>query len=241
MAIANLRRLRNRTKGHVSRNARLRVRYCSYERGTEQERGVWYNREGGQSYEQVQEWAHSFGGVVDAYDRARPTYPREAAEWLVGQEAATVLELGAGTGKLTAQLIELGHDVVATDPDRAMLDRLVHNLPEARTIVASAEDLPLGADAYDVVVAAQAFHWFDETAAGVEFARILRPGGWLLVAAVVALIVLVILWSIIRRVLGLGRRRPAPAGPGPHARGEPRSAVRGVIQGKVHGAGRHHR
>src|SRR5262249_41025326 len=60
--------------------------------------------------EQVQQWAHSFGGVVDAYDRARPTYPREAAQWLVGQEAATVLELGAGTGKLTAQLVELGHD-----------------------------------------------------------------------------------------------------------------------------------
>src|SRR5215210_2894315 len=107
--------------------------------------------------EQVRAWAHSFGGVVDAYDRARPTYPREAAEWLVGQDAATVLELGAGTGKLTAELIALGHDVVATDPDQAMLDRLSRNLPETRTIVASAEDLPFGADAYDVVVAAQAF------------------------------------------------------------------------------------
>ena len=129
--------------------------------------------------EQVQKWAHSFGGVVDAYDRARPTYPREAAQWMVGQQAATVLELGAGTGKLTAQLIELGHDVVATDPDRAMLDRLVQHLPEARTIVASAEDLPLGADAYDVVVAAQAFHWFDLDRALPEIARVLKPGGHL--------------------------------------------------------------
>ena len=129
--------------------------------------------------EQVQKWAHSFGGVVDAYDRARPTYPREAAQWLVGQEAATVLELGAGTGKLTAQLVELGHDVVATDPDRAMLDRLVRNLPEARTIVASAEDLPLGDRAYDVVVAAQAFHWFDLDRALPEIARVLKPGGHL--------------------------------------------------------------
>jgi ubiquinone/menaquinone biosynthesis C-methylase UbiE len=127
--------------------------------------------------EQVQKWAHSFGGVVDAYDRARPTYPREAAQWLVGQEAATVLELGAGTGKLTAQLLDLGHDVVATDPDRAMLDRLVHHLPEARTIVASAEDLSLGADAYDVVVAAQAFHWFDLDRALPEIARVLKRGG----------------------------------------------------------------
>src|SRR4051794_20238986 len=56
---------------------------------------------------QVREWAHSFGGVVDSYDRARPTYPVEAAAWLVGRDAATVLELGAGTGKLTAQLVDL--------------------------------------------------------------------------------------------------------------------------------------
>jgi SAM-dependent methyltransferase len=129
--------------------------------------------------EQVQAWAHSFGGVVDAYDRARPTYPVEAAEWLVGREAATVLELGAGTGKLTAQLVALGHDVLATDPDEAMLDRLARNLPDVRTAQASAEDLPLGADAYDVVVVAQAFHWFDLDRALPEIARVLRPGGHL--------------------------------------------------------------
>jgi SAM-dependent methyltransferase len=125
------------------------------------------------------DWAHSFGGVVDAYDRARPTYPREAVEWLVGQQAATVLELGAGTGKLTALLAELGHDVVATDPDQTMLERLTRNLPEVRTIVASAEDLPVGAQAYDVVVAAQAFHWFDLDRALPEIARVLKPGGHL--------------------------------------------------------------
>ena len=60
----------------------------------------------------------------------RPTYPPEAAQWLVGQQAATVLELGAGTGKLTEQLVALGHDIVATDPDQAMLDRLQRKLPE---------------------------------------------------------------------------------------------------------------
>ncbi len=123
------------------------------------------------------DWAHSFGGVVDAYDRARPTYPREAAAWLVGQDAATVLELGAGTGKLTAQLVDLGHDVVATDPDKAMLDRLVRNLPEVRTIEAHAEELPVGDRAFDAVVAAQAFHWFDLDRALPEMARVLKPGG----------------------------------------------------------------
>ena len=95
----------------------------------------------------------------------------------MGQDAATVLELGAGTGKLTAQLVELGHDVVATDPDKAMLDRLVRNLPEVRTIEAHAEELPVGDRAFDAVVAAQAFHWFDLDRALPEMARVLKPGG----------------------------------------------------------------
>jgi SAM-dependent methyltransferase len=132
-----------------------------------------------QTVDQTVDWAHSFGAVAHAYDRGRPTYPREAAAWLVGQEAATVLELGAGTGKLTAQLVELGHDVLATDPDRAMLDRLEVNLPGVRTLVASAEELPVGDRAFDAVVAAQAFHWFDLERALPEIARVLKPGGHL--------------------------------------------------------------
>jgi ubiquinone/menaquinone biosynthesis C-methylase UbiE len=123
------------------------------------------------------DWAHSFGGVVDAYDRARPTYPREAAAWLVGQDAATVLELGAGTGKLTAQLVAWGHDVQATDPDRAMLDKLQANLPGVRTAVAHAEELPVADRSVDAVVAAQSFHWFDLDRALPEIARVLKPGG----------------------------------------------------------------
>ena len=130
-------------------------------------------REGGPT----PDWAHSFGGVVEAYDRGRPTYPLEAAAWLVGQEAATVLELGAGTGKLTAQLTALGHDVFATDPDRAMLDRLEANLPDVRTAVGTAEEIPLGDRSVDVAVAAQAFHWFDLDVALPEIARVLKPGG----------------------------------------------------------------
>jgi ubiquinone/menaquinone biosynthesis C-methylase UbiE len=123
------------------------------------------------------DWAHSFGGVVDAYDRARPTYPRAAAQWIVGQEAATVLELGAGTGKLTQQLVDLGHGVLATDPDQAMLDRLKRNLPEVSTLTASAEELPVGDHGFDAVVAAQAFHWFDLDRALPEIARALKRGG----------------------------------------------------------------
>ncbi|MEZ5093270.1 class I SAM-dependent methyltransferase [Nocardioides sp.] len=124
-------------------------------------------------------WARSFGPVAAAYDRGRPGYPREAAAWLVGRDRAQVLELGAGTGKLTAELVALGHDVHATDPDEAMLAILTERVPEARTSVAAAEELPLADRSVDVVVAAQAFHWFDLDRALPEIARVLRPGGHL--------------------------------------------------------------
>ena len=88
-----------------------------------------------------------------------------------------MLELGAGTGKLTAQLVALGHDVHATDPDEAMLEVLRRDLPDVRTSVAAAEDLPVPDGSVDVVVCAQAFHWFDLDRALPEIARVLRPGG----------------------------------------------------------------
>ena len=122
-------------------------------------------------------WARSFGAVAPAYDRGRPGYPPEAARWLVGRDAASVLELGAGTGKLTAELVAQGHDVHATDPDQLMLDLLAERVPQARTSVASAEDLPVADRSIDVVVAAQSFHWFDHEVALPEIARALKPGG----------------------------------------------------------------
>ena len=121
--------------------------------------------------------ARSFGGVVDAYDRGRPGYPAEAVAWLVGPEPQTVLELGAGTGKLTEALVAAGHDVHATDPDEAMLARLRRHLPDVPTSVSGAEEIPAPDGAFDVVVVAQAFHWFDTERALPEIARVLRPGG----------------------------------------------------------------
>ena len=129
--------------------------------------------------EELQRHARSFGPVADAYDRGRPTYPADAVAWLVGRQRATVLELGAGTGKLTAQLVAQGHDVLATDPDDAMLDVLRERVPQARVSNTSAEEIPLGDRSVDVVVAAQAFHWFDHERALPEIARVLRPGGHL--------------------------------------------------------------
>jgi SAM-dependent methyltransferase len=121
--------------------------------------------------------ALSFGAVAAAYDRARPSYPREAAAWLVGTERGQLLELGAGTGKLTEQLVSLGHRVVATDPLDEMLRHLAGRLPGTPVARAAAERIPLRARSVDAVVGAQAFHWFDLDRALPEIARVLRPGG----------------------------------------------------------------
>lgn len=121
----------------------------------------------------------SFGKVAESYDRGRPGYPREAVEWLVAGRGLAVLELGAGTGKLTRTLVELGHDVHAVDPDEDMLAVLRRHLPDVRTSVGSAESIPAPDMTYDVVVAAQAFGWFDADQALPEIARVLKPGGTL--------------------------------------------------------------
>jgi ubiquinone/menaquinone biosynthesis C-methylase UbiE len=119
----------------------------------------------------------SFGTVAEAYDRGRPAYPAEAVAWLTGGEAKVVLELGAGTGKLTRQLVDAGHAVFATDADEAMLEVLRERVPEVSAKVATAEDIPANDRSVDVVVVAQAFHWFDHELALPEIARILKPGG----------------------------------------------------------------
>jgi SAM-dependent methyltransferase len=123
--------------------------------------------------------ALSYAGVADAYDRARPSYPREAVAWLVGTSPVSVLEVGAGTGKLTDDLLDLGHDVLATDPLEEMLQYLRLRHADCRTAVAFAEDLPVASRTVDVVVSAQAFHWFTLEAALPEIARVLKPEGTL--------------------------------------------------------------
>jgi len=121
--------------------------------------------------------ALSFGTVAASYDRGRPSYPVEALTWALGEKPLRVLELGAGTGKLTEVLVGLGHDVFATEPDEKMLDVLSAKLPDVRATVGSAEQIPVGDQQYDVVIAGQAFHWFDQEAALSEISRVLAKGG----------------------------------------------------------------
>jgi SAM-dependent methyltransferase len=121
--------------------------------------------------------ATSFASVASEYERARPGYPEEAVRWLAGDEPRDVVDLGAGTGKVTRGLVALGHRVTAVEPLPEMLAELRRAVPGARALVGSAEQVPLPDGAADVIVAAQAFHWFDHAAALPEIARVLRPGG----------------------------------------------------------------
>jgi SAM-dependent methyltransferase len=121
--------------------------------------------------------ATSFALVADSYERGRPGYPDDAVRWLVGEEPRDVVDLGAGTGKLTRSLVALGHRVTAIEPLPEMLELLPATAPGAFAILGNAEVIPLPDAFADVVTAAQAFHWFDYDVALPEIARVLRPGG----------------------------------------------------------------
>jgi SAM-dependent methyltransferase len=88
-----------------------------------------------------------------------------------------VLDLGAGTGKLTATLVALGAEVTAVEPDPAMLTELRRALPVVRALPGNAEAIPLPDVSVDAVLAGNAMHWFDMAVAGPEIARVLTPGG----------------------------------------------------------------
>jgi SAM-dependent methyltransferase len=125
--------------------------------------------------------AHGFQAGAGAYDRARPDYPAEAVRWLsegLGFSAgARILDVGAGTGKLTSLLVPSGAELLALEPVEAMRSRLAAAVPAARVIAGTAEAIPLATGSIDGAVAAQAFHWFDGPRALAEFHRVLRPGG----------------------------------------------------------------
>lgn len=119
----------------------------------------------------------SFGSAAAAYERGRPSYPPAAIDWLLPDGARDVLDLGAGTGKLTTRLVERGLHVVAVDPLAEMLEVLRTSLPDTQALLGSAEEIPLDDNSVDAVLVAQAWHWFDPARAILEVARVLRPGG----------------------------------------------------------------
>jgi SAM-dependent methyltransferase len=120
----------------------------------------------------------SFGAVAAAYAAHRPDYARAAVRWAIeSAPGPRVLDLGAGTGKLTATLVALGADVIAVEPDPAMLTELRRGLPAVRARPGSAEAIPLPDASVDAVLAGNALHWFDMAVAGPEMARVLAPGG----------------------------------------------------------------
>lgn len=121
--------------------------------------------------------ASSFGAAAAAYQRGRPPYPAEAVEWLLPAGAHSVLDLGAGTGKLTRQLCDRGLHVVAVEPSAGMREQLALSVPEARLLAGTAEQIPLHDRTVDAVLVAQAWHWIVPARAVPEVARVLVAGG----------------------------------------------------------------
>lgn len=121
--------------------------------------------------------AGSFGAAAGAYERGRPPYPAEGVDWLVASTGRRVLDLGAGTGKLTRQLWARGLEVTAVEPSQGMREQLVAAVPQVRALAGSGESIPLPDSSFDAVLVAQAWHWVDARRAVPEVARVLAPGG----------------------------------------------------------------
>jgi len=132
--------------------------------------------------------AASFGAAAGAYAEHRPDYPATAIDWALGpvrslaRTPAEILDLGAGTGKLTAQLASrrlhgVAPHVVAIEPDRDMLSELARTPPAVTAILGRAEAIPLPDGSVDAVLAGQSAHWFDLDRAMPEIYRVLTPGG----------------------------------------------------------------
>lgn len=127
--------------------------------------------------------AEAFAGIAEAYDRARPDYDSEPIAWLWDElglgPASTVVDLAAGTGKLSRVLMGRGAELVAVEPQGPLRELLQRRVPEATVLDGTAESIPLTDGAADAVLVGEAFHWFDGDRALPEVHRVLRPRGGL--------------------------------------------------------------
>jgi SAM-dependent methyltransferase len=125
--------------------------------------------------------ARAFALTAEAYERARPSYPSEALDWLVAtarlEARDTVVDLAAGTGKLTRLLVARGFRVIAVEPVDEMRRLLERHVPGVDARAGTAEEIPVQDSTARAVTVAQAYHWFDEARALPELARVIEQGG----------------------------------------------------------------
>jgi ubiquinone/menaquinone biosynthesis C-methylase UbiE len=130
-----------------------------------------------------EQFATAFDDAAQEYERGRPGYPPEAIDSLIGKLAldrrSVVVDLAAGTGKLTRDLTRHFDEVIAIEPLAAMRELLARAAPAARALQGTAERMPLASASADAIFVAQAFHWFDGPRALDEIGRVLKPGGGL--------------------------------------------------------------
>ncbi|HTX28176.1 MAG TPA: class I SAM-dependent methyltransferase [Streptosporangiaceae bacterium] len=119
----------------------------------------------------------SFGSVAADYDRYRPGPPEQALDWVLPPHAEAVLDLAAGTGAVTRELIGRVPRVIAVEPDERMRAVLSARCPEAEVLAGRGEDIPLPGASVDAVLISSAWHWLDPEQAVPEIARVLRVGG----------------------------------------------------------------
>ena len=126
--------------------------------------------------------ARGFDRSAGDYERGRPEYPAAAIDLLARElrigPGSSVVDLAAGTGKLTRGLIRTGARVIAVEPVQGMRTELIRAVPGAEVLAGTAEAIPLADESVAAVLVAQAFHWFDHPKAIREFRRILKPGGF---------------------------------------------------------------